>query len=176
MGTTHKRRSFDLMAVAVALTFFFGVPTTAYSEERLKALNEAYLEQVVSVLRSHVLSMRMILDHGDLRYSDNMVRHAEAFERAFGMIGPMEWHAAEAFNYAQKTGATEQLSQDQFEALAENSHLAVRKIKRSATRYMRDKDKALMRKSINDMMKTCGACHSRLPKGSVPSVWKGMKE
>ena len=105
-----------------------------------------------------------------------MVRHAEAFERTFGMIGPMEWHAAEAFNKAQESTDGVTLSKIQFEVLAENSNAAVRQIKRSAARYVRDKNKELMRASINDMMKSCGGCHSRLPKGSVPSVWKGMKE
>jgi hypothetical protein len=105
-----------------------------------------------------------------------MVRHAEAFERAFGMIGPMEWHAAEAFSFSQRTSADEKLTQAQFEELADESYMAIRQIKRSATRYMRDKNKDLMRASINDMIESCGACHSRLPEGSVPSVWQGMRE
>jgi predicted PP-loop superfamily ATPase len=165
-----------LVNVALALTFFAIVPAKAISEESLQARNDAYLNEVISILRSHVLAMRMIIDHDDLRYADNMVRHAEAFERAFGMIGPMEWHAAEAFNFAQKSGATEKLSQAQFEELAEQSNAAIRKIKRSATRYVRDKNKDLMRGSINEMIKSCGSCHARLPQGSVPGVWKGIKE
>jgi hypothetical protein len=160
----------------MAFVFFFCISPTAFSEESLQARNEAYLNQVIGVLRSHVLSMRMILDYDDLKYSDNLMRHAEAFERAFGMIGPMEWHAAEAFNFSQRTGAEEKLSKAQFEELGEESYMAIRQMKRSATRYMRDKNKELMRESINAMIDSCGACHSRLPEGSVPSVWKGIKE
>jgi cytochrome c556 len=176
MRIIKSRQSSEVIAVVMALVFFSLVSTAAFSEESLQTRHQAYLDQVTGVLRSHVLAMRMILDHDDLRYSDNMVRHAEAFERAFGMIGPMEWHAAEAFSFSQRTSADEKLTQAQFEELADESYMAIRQIKRSATRYMRDKNKDLMRASINDMIESCGACHSRLPEGSVPSVWQGMRE
>lgn len=160
----------------VVLASMVSLPINSTAADVAQTQDQAYLEQVVGVLRSHVLSMRMILDHDDLKYADNMVRHAEAFERTFGMIGPMEWHIAEAFNYAQKSDAADKLDQAQFEELAEQSHVAIEKVKRSAKRYVRDKNKALMRASINDMIKSCGACHSKLPAGTVPSVWKGIKE
>jgi hypothetical protein len=83
---------------------------------------------------------------------------------------------AEAFSHAQKANADEKLSEEQFEELAENSRRAMEQIKRSAKRYVRDKNKALMRDSINRMIKSCGACHSKLPEGTVPHVWKGLKE
>jgi hypothetical protein len=150
--------------------------TSAVADEGKMGRDKAYIDQVVDVLRSHVIAMRMILDYDDLKYADNMVRHAEALERAFGMIGPMEWHAAESFQYMQKSDAPEKLTEHQFEALADNSHTAISQIKRSAKRYMRDKNKKLMRKSIDDMIKSCGGCHSKMPEGVVPSVWKGLKE
>ncbi len=176
MRITANGSSFTRLKVCLALAAMCCVPMHSHADEGLKARNAAYLDQVVGLLRSNVLSMRMILEHDDLKYADNIVRHAEAFERAFGMIGPMDWHAAEAFNYAQKSKPDDQLSMSQFEVLAENSRLAISQIKRSARRYMRDKNKALMRNSITKMMTSCSACHSRMPEGTVPSVWKGMKE
>jgi len=167
---------FECLKVGLALAALQFIPIQAYAEEGVQTPNDAYVDQVVGVLRSHVLSMRMILDNDDLKYADNMVRHAEAFERSFGMVGPMEWHVAEAFSHAQKTEAGEKLSKKQFEELAENTRRAINKIKRSAIRYMRDGKKELMRNSINRMIKSCGACHSKLPEGTVPHVWKGMKE
>jgi hypothetical protein len=148
----------------------------AYAEKGADTPNDVYVEHVVGVMRSHVLSMRMILDNSGLKYADNMVRHAEALERSFGMVGPMEWHVAEAFAHAQKTEAGEDLSKKEFEELAEETRVALKKIKRSAIRYGRDKKKKLMRDSINRMITSCGTCHSKLPEGTVPSVWKGMKE
>jgi len=176
MRIIRKKSLFEFLKVGLALASLQFIPIAAYAEEGLQARNDAYLNQIVGILRSHVLSMRMILDHDDLKYADNMVRHAAAFERAFGMVGPMEWHVAEAFNHAQKSDAAEKLSEEQFEELAENARMAISQIKRSAIRYGRDKKKELMRDSINRMIKSCGACHSRLPEGTVPHVWKGMKE
>ena len=176
MRIIGKKSLLEFLKVGLVLASLQCIPITAYAEENVQTPNDAYLDQVVSVLRSHVLSMRMILDHYDLRYADNMVRHAEAFERAFGMVGPMEWHVAEAFAHAQKTDAAEKFSKKQFEELADNTRVAVKKIKRSAIRYGRDKKKKLMRNSINTMIRSCAACHSKLPEGTVPHVWKGMKE
>lgn len=176
MPYATAKRLVGLLTVCLILGVSVCLTTSAVADQGKAARDEAYLDEVVGVLRSHVIAMRMILDHDDLKYADNMVRHAEAFERTFGMVGPMEWHAADAFQYMQKGDAAEKLTEQQFEALAENSHEAIHQIKRSAKRYMRDKNKELMRKSINDMIKSCGGCHSKLPDGTVPRVWKGMKE
>lgn len=171
-----ERRATTRVASALLVCVLTGMPAAGTADSSAQARDLAYLEQVVGVLRSHVISMRMILDHDDIKYADNIVRHAEAFERTFGMVGPMEWHAAEAFQYMNKSDSAEKLSQQQFEVLAEKSQVAINRIKRSAKRYMRDKNKQLMRDSINRMIQSCGACHSKMPKGTVPSVWKGLKE
>ena len=176
MRMIGKKSLLGSLAAGLALASLLWMPVNAYAEKSLRARNAAYVAEVVSVLRSHVLSMRMILDYRGLRYSDNMVRHAEAVERAFGMVGPMEWHVAESFRIAQKKESAEKLSEEQFEQLADDSRTALIKIKRSAIRYMRDSNKSLMRHSINRMIESCGACHSRMPEDMVPDVWKGMKE
>ena len=176
MLLTAKKSLFDALKTGLVLAALVCVPLAAYAGESMRERNAAYVSEVVSVLRAHVHAMRMILDHDGLRYSDNMVRHAEAFERTFGMVGPMEWHVAEAFTIAQKKKNGNKLTEEQFEQLAEDTRIAIKKIKRSAIRYGRDKKKDLMRASINRMIKSCGACHSKLPEGTVPRVWKGMKE
>lgn len=176
MPVGTKKRLLELLTVCSILGASALMTTGAVADEGKKEFDKAYIDQIVSVIRSQVIAMRMILDHDDLKYADNMVRHAEALERTFGMVGPMEWHAAESFRYMQESDALEKLTERQFEALAENSHKAISQIKRSAKRYMRDKNKGLMRKSINDMIKSCGGCHSKMPKGTVPSVWKDLKE
>ena len=76
-----------MLAVGLAWGALAGVAATAVAAgDRQQLQDAAYLEQVIAVMRSHVLSMRTILDRGDMKYADNMVRHAEAFERAFGMV------------------------------------------------------------------------------------------
>ena len=108
-----------MLAVGLAWGALAGVAATAVAAgDRQQLQDAAYLEQVIAVMRSHVLSMRTILDRGDMKYADNMVRHAEAFERAFGMVGPMDWHAAKAFHKTQKGDVAVKLSEEQFDQLA----------------------------------------------------------
>jgi hypothetical protein len=33
-----------------------------------------------------------------------------------------------------------------------------------------------MRESIDAVIDSCGACHLRLPKGTTPPVWQGLRE
>ena len=36
-------------------------------------------------------------------------------------------------------------------------------------------EEELLSHAIDGMMQSCNACHSKLPQGTVPSVWQGMK-
>lgn len=162
-----------MLAVGLALGALAATAVAADDKQQLR--DAAYLEQVIAVMRSHVFSMRTILDQGDLKYADNMVRHAEAFERAFGMVGPMDWHAAKAFHKTQKGDVAVKLSEEQFDQLADDSYQKILGVKRAAKRYLRDKDRQQMDAAIDGMMQSCNACHSKLPQGTVPSVWQGMK-
>ena len=165
-----------VLSIGLTLGALTGASAPAMAEDHVKDPRDvAYLEHVIAVLRAHVLSMRAIIDESDMKYADNMVRHAEAFERAFGMVGPMDWHAAKAFQKTQTGDAANKLSENEFAELAEASYQKVLGIKRAAKRYMRDKDGERMGNAINSMIESCGACHSKLPKGTVPSVWKGLK-
>ena len=138
-----------------------------------KTNDDLYVEMIVTMLRSHIAAMRLLIDHEYLHYADNVARHATAFERTFGMIGPMEWHAADAFARASKVeGAA--VSEAQFASLGEDSFAAIHALPRAAERYQRDKNKELMHESINQVISSCIACHSSLPPGSVPDVWAGM--
>lgn len=176
MRNAVKVRSLGTLSVGVVLGSLLGSPAPVVAEGDMQSAHDAYVENIVTVLRSQVIGMRIILDNKDFRYSDNVVRHAEAVESTFGMVGPMEWHAADAFLQSQKDDATEKLTEKQFEELAENSREAMHQLKKSARRYMRDKNRERMHGAINRVIDSCGACHSKLPEGAVPHVWKGMKK
>ena len=176
MRINLNRTRVAVLSIGLALGALTGASVPAVATEHVKDPRDvAYLEHVISVLRAHVLSMRAIIEESDMKYADNMVRHAEAFERAFGMVGPMDWHAAKAFQKTQEGDAAGKLTEGEFEDLAESSYQKVVGLKPAARRYMRDKDGERMGDAIDTMIKSCGACHSKMPKGTVPSVWKGMK-
>ena len=54
------------LQVSLALASILCMPAPAFAEDSQQARNDAYLDQVVGVMRSHVHAMRMILDHDDL--------------------------------------------------------------------------------------------------------------
>ena len=177
MRNTLNRTRVAVLSIGLTVGALIGASSPAVATDHVKDPRDlVYLEHVISILRAHVLSMRGIIEETDMKYADNMVRHAEAFERAFGMVGPMDWHAAKAYQKTQKSDAAEKLSEGEFDELAEASYQKVLGLKRAAKRYMRDKDGERMGNAINSMIESCGACHSKMPKGTVPSVWKGMKQ
>jgi predicted HNH restriction endonuclease len=165
-----------VLASCLALGAVAGLSATAIAaDSNQQAREAAYLAQIIAVMRSHVQSMRTILDQGDIKYADNMVRHAEGFERAFGMVGPMDWHAAKAFQKTRNSDRAVNLTEDHFDELADDSYRKVLGVKRAAKHYLRDKDKQQMDAAIDAMTQSCNACHSKLPKGAVPSVWSEIK-
>lgn len=173
--TTNGFRA-GIIAVGIALLTVAGASATAVAANSEKEIHDAaYLENIITVLRAHVKSMRAIIDNDDLKYADNMLRHANAFERAIGMVGPMDWHANSAFEKIQASGNPTGLTEAEFEELARASDRRVEAINRAANRYLQDKDGERMHNAIDSMIASCGACHSRLPSGTVPSVWNGMQ-
>ncbi len=166
-----------MLVIGIILVASLGKSTTAVAADNEKdARDIAYLEQIITVLRTHVLSMRAIIAYNDMKYADNMVRHANAFERTIDMVGPMDWHAAKAFEKARRAGTPTKLTEAEFEKLARASNQTVEAIKRAANRYMRDKNGGRMNSAMNNRIKSCGAWHSRMAKGGVRGVWKGMGE
>lgn len=164
-----------LVSATLVAGIAFGISGNAVAMRGDDAAKDRYVDMVVELLRNHVVAMRWILDH-DIKYSDNMVRHAHAFERAFGMIGPMEYHAAEAAALAMGLPESERFTEQQFEGLADESMRQIHALERAAARYLRDGDKQRMRESIDAVIDSCGACHLRLPKGTTPPVWQGLKQ
>jgi hypothetical protein len=176
IGETMRTKSL-IWQVSAAFTLGAAlvVSTNAVAMRGDDAAKDRYVDMVVELLRKHVVAMRWILDH-DIKYSDNMVRHAHAFERVFGMIGPMEYHAAEAAALSLGLPESERFSEQQFEDLAEQSMREIHDMEKAAARYLRDRDKTRMREAIDNVIDSCGACHLRLPKGTTPPVWQGLRE
>ncbi len=171
----RKKPFVHLLAFGLSVCVFLALPSTLMAQADYDDTKDKYVDEVVKVLRTQVSAMRILIRH-EIKYSDNMVRHASAIDRAFGMLGPMEWHTAEAVKLMRESDAQDKLTEQEFEELAKKSLDAIDRLSRSAERYLRDRDQKLMLGAINTVIKSCGACHNHLPEGSVPQVWEGMKE
>lgn len=158
-----KRKLLSCLLISI---FFLGAGST-------HAIDRAeYAESVMNILRAHVSLLRELTLANRFKYSDNVVRHATAIQRTFGLLGPMEWHAAESARlHSTHRGDGEKLNEDMFEELGRASRHSIRELVRAAHDSMEEYDRQRVLKAISDMKQACDNCHSLLPKSVAPDLW-----
>lgn len=171
-----KKKAAPRLTVALLSATFLMTGFLASSAQANRAdEKDKYVATVVSILRSHVTSIRQLTKQ-DIKYSDNVVRHAVAIRHAFGMLGPMDWHVAKSIQLNKLTDDKAKLDEKAFQSLADQSQDSVKYLARAAQRWLRDGKRDLLMGSVTSMMNTCNNCHSQLPEDTAPAVWKGMTE
>lgn len=154
--------------------------TILLADESAAAMKEKhkdeYVQIVISILRGHVQALQKLTAE-EIKYSDNAARHANGLKNTFDMLGPMDWHAAEAKRLQnEKKGSKEALvTEKDFDNMVDNSMDRIDRLRQSAHRWMRDNNREAFMKDLDTMMQSCSECHSTLPKGTTPKVWKGLK-
>lgn len=153
--------SFLLMTIAL----FNSISTNAMDR------NE-YVSAVMEILRTHVyLLQELPLVHRN-KYSDNLVRHAIAIERTFGLLGPMEWHAVQsAAIRSESPDLDDDIDEATFESLARTSQNSLKNIVRSAHDTIEQQNPDGLLLAIEQMVQSCNNCHSLLPKSVAPDLW-----
>jgi len=155
-----------VLAFSLATVALCGTVATHAIERR------EYVADVLDVIRTHLDLMQELTAAHKFKYSDNLVRHAVAVERTFGLLGPMEWHAAQAATIRrEQEGKPTKLNEDMFESLAKESRNTLRDLVRSAHDSMVEFDAASVNKAITDVKKACENCHRLLPKAVAPDLW-----
>jgi hypothetical protein len=135
-----------------------------------------YVNSVIEILRAHAHLLKELAQGDRFKYSDNLVRHATALDNTFGLLGPMEWHAAKSARlHARSEGGDPSLDEEHFEALADASQKSLDALIRAAHDSMEKRDAKGMTHAIEDMKSACNACHSRLPETAVPDVWGNLQ-
>jgi hypothetical protein len=159
---TRRRILFSI----VAATGLLGAAST-------HAIGRAdYAASVMEILRMHVHLLEELAVTDRFKYSDNVVRHATAIERAFGLLGPMEWHAAESARlHSKHLGDDAELDEHEFEDLAWASRKALKGLVRAAHDSMEEYDRDGILNAVNEMKQTCENCHSLLPELVAHDVW-----
>jgi hypothetical protein len=126
---------------------------------------------VVSVLRTHTQLMEEMAQGARFKYSDNLVRHANQIRATFDLLGPMEWHAAQAADlHSVKSEVA--LDEDQFESLAFASRRSLTNLVRAAHDSMERYDRDGLLEAIATMKQSCLNCHMLLPESVAPRVWE----
>ena len=142
---------------------------------RADEFNEkSYVESVIVVLRIHADVISNLSTH-QIKYSDNLVRHAVALQRTFGLLGPMDWHAANSAKLMSKASSTSGMDEEQFENLERRSRSAMRALVIAAKDAMVEDNREGVKEALENVKDSCNACHSYLPASVAPDVWGTLK-
>ncbi|MBF0447480.1 MAG: cytochrome c [Magnetococcales bacterium] len=155
-----------LMSVAITLFSSLQIPLAqADNPEKTK-----YVASVVSLLRLHAQMIRQI-SANDFKYSENLARHAKSLQRAFGLVGPMDWHAAKSETLYRHANDSAPLESQTFEKLAENSNDHMKNLYSAAHKETKTGERGLVVEALDELQHGCEQCHNMLPPGMAPNVW-----
>lgn len=132
---------------------------------------EKYVNSVILLLRTHAQAVRQ-LSTNDFKYSENLLRHASSIKRTFGLLGPMDWHAAKSATLYKRADNKLHMDAEMFEQLAENSTQAINAIYKAARQELEKGREGAVLAALLTMQKSCAHCHELLPPGTAPQVWE----
>lgn len=160
------------MKIKKVLSFFLGTIVLGSAVSTYALDRDEYVTSVIGILRTHVDILEELTVAHQFKYSDNLVRHAVAVEETFGLLGPMEWHAAQAAKIRSlKQGSSTKLDEDMFEDLARASRKSLKELIHAAHDSMVEYDRDGILDAISEMKESCNSCHSLLPKAVAPDIW-----
>ena len=138
---------------------------------------ESYVEGVITLLRYHADFIRQTASR-TFKYSHNIVRHATGLRHTFGLLGPMDWHAAKAASL-QKEGQAEGPEEGQtgpkleavdFNKMANDCENAFKVLHKAAVSRVEGGEAKPVLQALDRLQEKCDACHSLLD-GIAPNVW-----
>jgi len=158
--------------IALSITTLF---VSAMMASRADEFNQkSYVDSVIGILRSHADAISNLSTH-QIKYSDNLVRHAVALQRTFGLLGPMDWHAADSAKLITKDASNSGMDEEQFEKLESRSRRAMKALVIAAQDAMVEDNREGVQEALENMKESCNACHSYLPASVAPDVWGTLK-
>lgn len=135
---------------------------------------KSYVESVITVLRIHADALYNLNTYR-IKYSDNLARHAIAIQRTFGLLGPMDWHAAESVKLMNENASNSNMDVEKFETLERRSRNALKDLVFAAHEAMEEDNREGLNEALENMKSSCNACHAYLPESVAPDVWGTLK-
>ncbi|MBF0399722.1 MAG: cytochrome c [Magnetococcales bacterium] len=140
------------------------------SGQAVASEKEHYVQSVISLLRLHADAIRQLATK-EFKYSRNLARHAAALHHTFGLLGPMDWHTAEAAFLQKKSADGQLLQADDFEKMADRCQLSMKTLQQTALQHVESGGKPEpVLKALDDVQGVCSSCHDLLG-GAAPDVW-----
>ena len=136
---------------------------------------QTYVNSVISILRAHADAIQNLSTH-HIKYSDNIVRHAVALQQTFGLLGPMDWHAAESAELmVNKNPAHVAEDKERFEKLEQRSDFAMKALVLAAHNALENDNREGLKEALQNVKTSCNDCHAYLPAAAAPDVWGNLK-
>jgi len=160
-----------MITTLMITTLFLSWITVVRAEEFTQ---KSYVESVIIVLRIHANAISDLNTH-KTKYSDNLARHAIALQQTFGLLGPMDWHAANSAQLMNQNASNSDMDADKFEKLEERSRYALKAVYFAAHDAMDEDNREGLKEALENMKESCNACHAYLPESVAPDVWGTLK-
>jgi hypothetical protein len=160
-----------IITTLMITTLFLSWITVVRAEEFTQ---KSYVESVIIVLRIHANAISDLNTH-KTKYSDNLARHAIALQQTFGLLGPMDWHAANSAQLMNQHASNSGMNAEKFEKLEERSRYALKAVYFAAHDAMDEDNREGLKEALENMKESCNACHAYLPESVAPDVWGTLK-
>ena len=160
-----------MITTLMITTLFLSWITVVRAEEFTQ---KSYVESVIIVLRIHANAISDLNTH-KTKYSDNLARHAIALQQTFGLLGPMDWHAANSAQLMNQNASNSDMDADKFEKLEERSRYALKAVYFAAHDAMDEDNREGLKEALENMKESSNACHAYLPESVAPDVWGTLK-
>jgi len=160
-----------MITTLMITTLFLSWITVVRAEEFTQ---KSYVESVIIVLRIHANAISDLNTH-KTKYSDNLARHAIALQQTFGLLGPMDWHAANSAQLMNQHASNSDMDAEKFEKLEERSRYALKAVYFAAHDAMDEDNREGLKEALENMKESCNACHAYLPESVAPDVWGTLK-
>lgn len=136
---------------------------------------ESYVASVITVLHIHADAIENLNTHR-IKYSNNLVRHAAALEDTFGLLGPMDWHAAQSVTLMnEKDPSKEEENRARFEELQKRATYALKNLVVAAHQTLEEGEHERLTEALARVKQACNNCHTYLPADVAPDVWGNLK-
>ena len=161
------KKAYSVLLVAISMSVSAPVLADDHAD---------YVDAVMDVMRTHVELLRQLSGRHHFKYTDNVVRHANAIQHTFGLLGPMEWHAAESAKIRSELQGTRiELDEEHFEELGKDSRQTIRDLIRAAHDTMDEYDEKGVNDALDSFQEGCNNCHRLLPRAVAPDLWGPLK-
>lgn len=141
-----------ILAVVAMLTAA-GASAVERSQEK------TYIQSVMTILMTHLEAL-VHLTEQDSKYSDNVVRHAQAIRQTVGLLGHMSWSPEEELKISLS-------HKGEFVQLAKASRQTSKDLVAAAKEWLERGDRQRFLTALNSMTGSCDACHAKFREGSA---------